>query len=781
VFDLIVIESPNKAKKISGYAGGVRVVATVGHFLDLPVKDLAVDLVTLEPRFEVTERGRKVVPEIRKAAAGKRVCVATDPDREGYAIGHHVWEEVRKGAKSVFRAEIREITAKGVASALAAAVPFEETNTHQYDAFLGRRVADRLVGYLLSPAASRTLGRGFSVGRVQSPAVRLVVERERAIRAFVPEPYWLLEATLAKGDATFKALHAGGPFKELAAAQAVLAKVEPAPIATVTSVEEKVARQSPRPPFTTSDLLATASAKLRIPPERTMKLAQELFENALITYHRTDSVRLADDFISEARSWIGSAFGADFVPDGHRRHRSKGSQAEAHEAIRPTALRPVSEWGRAVAAERLTEEHARLYDLVCRRTLASQMADALFDSVTILLDIASEPFKAKGRTPRFAGFLALYGEDEERKAQKETDGGTPGAGEDEEEQGTLPRVEKGEEVEKTGAELVGKETRPPGRYSEGTLVKALEKLGIGRPSTWSTIVRTVKDREYVSLAKGKLVPTDRGERIVDFLAERFEWVVDYAMTRRMEERLDEVEEKGADWKAFAREVASRCPADAGPRRSRSGGAEGDGAKAAPRKAAAGKSPSGKGRAGKVGAGKGGARSSSAGGESAGNGASVDSPAAPIGGDGPTEKQLSFARDLSERHGEAIPEEALSSKRLIGKWIDEILAAHPKGKGKGAPKGRGRGGSPPSAGGAGRGRGKGKGPATAARRPRGGKGAPPSDGAGTGGAAAGAPSGRPLSPKQLNVIRLFAPPEVQAKVAAGDASAGRAFLDLHFGK
>jgi len=667
--DVIVIESPNKIKKIGAIVKGARILATVGHFKDLPADEMGVDLDTMEPKFIHSKGKKNVSDEIKKAAEGNKVYIATDPDREGYAIGTHVWEEIKRKASSVHRLEIREITEKGVKEAFAKSVLFSKTNQNLYGAFLGRRVGDRIVGYIVSPIACRALRGKYSVGRVQSPAVRLVVERDREIRKFVAEPYWVVHVLLEKNSVRFKAFHADGNIKNKARADAILARVLPATRATATGVEEKVTRQSPKPPFTTPDLQATAGAQLRFPTDRTMKLAQDLFENALITYHRTDSVRIADDFVAEIRDLIRSSYGPDFLPADPRRHKSKASQAEAHEAIRPTSMHPLSDCDRIVRGEGLSDDHVRLYDLVYKRAVASQMADALFDSTTLAFDVAGEPFKAKGRVVKFEGFLKLYSDAEEIKADKETAGGAaPSAPEDEEQR--LPKVAKGEDVPKVGHDLEEKQTKPPGRYSEGTLVKTLERLGIGRPSTYASIVRTIKDREYVEIAKGKIQSTPKGEAIVDFLSRCYGWIVDYDMTRNMEEKLDEVEEKGTDWKTFARDLKERTVSLAAEEEIKG----------------------------------------------AGGGAAEGQP---------SEKQVKFAKTLSERHSIALPENLLSDRHGLSKWIDGVLKSAPKEE----P------GSRPTA---------------------------------------------PLSEKQMAVVERNATEDVKTKVKNGDIAAGRAFLDEFFG-
>lgn len=540
---LVIVESPTKAKKIRGMINAT-VIATMGHFKDLPSGELAVDLETYQPTFKIAAGKGDVLKRIKTAAKGDQVIVASDPDREGYAIGMMLYEEVKKLATSVKRAEIHEVTEKGVKSALAAAVSFEKTNRGLYNAFLGRRVGDRLVGYILSPQASNTLHGTFSVGRVQSPAVRLVVDREREIRNFRPEPYWVLSIDLEKDARAFKASYAGGKFIDKAQTSSILQAVTVAGTAKVLVVETKETKQNAKAPFTTVDLQATANSQLKIGTERTMQLAQQLFEAGLISYHRTDSVRLADEFIAEIRDYIQKTMGGNYLPPSPIAHKSKNSQADAHEAIRPTHMHNPLDIPTLIAREGLTAEHERLYTLIFRRAVASQMAAAIFDATTALFDCAGHQFKATGRVQKFDGFLAIYSE---QKETEETDGAADQ---------NLPTLIQGETVKKTGENLAEKMTTPPARWTEGSLVKELERLGIGRPSTYASIMAVITRRGYVVIKKGKLESAPPGEQLVDHLKATSSWVIDYGMTKEMEAYLDHVEanENGATWQAFTREL-----------------------------------------------------------------------------------------------------------------------------------------------------------------------------------------------------------------------------------
>jgi DNA topoisomerase I len=596
---LIIVESPTKARKIQSILKS-KTMSTVGHFKDLPESSIGVDLQSYEPTFVYHEKKKNLPRELRDAAKGETVMLAGDPDREGYAISSHIFEEVKSVAKACLRMEIFEVTEKGLRDSLARAVPFEQTNAGLYHAFLGRRIGDRLVGYLLSPLASRELHGKFSVGRVQSPAVRLIVDREREIRAFQSTLYWILSIRLDKDGTQFLARHVRGKFEIQADAQAIIDAICAQSHALAERVERKEARQSPKPPFTTVDLQAAAAARLKISPEQTMKLAQSLFDQGLITYHRTDSVRMADEFIQEIRAFLTGTLGAAYLPPKPNQHKSKNSQAEAHEGIRPTHMHSLSEISALISRERLTPEHGRLYDLIFRRAVASQMAQAVYDATTMLFDVAGEKFKATGRVLKFDGFLKVYSEAEEEKERR---------GEEDPLQ-ALPPVVAGELVPKLGESLEEKKTKPPGRFTFGSLVKELERLEIGRPSTYAAITKNIADRGYVREEKGKVVPLPPGETLVDYLREKHPWVIDYDLTRRMEGFLDLVVENKETWQRFCRGVH-----------------------------------------GKMGYAK---------------------PQERGEGGGPSEGQLRYARALAEKQGTSIPEATLASGRELSAWIDAAL-------------------------------------------------------------------------------------------------------------
>jgi len=594
---LIIVESPTKARKIQSILK-VKTLSTVGHFKDLPDATMGVDLKTYQPSFVYHDKKKNLPRELREAAKGETVMLAGDPDREGYAISSHIYDEVKAVAKACLRMEIYEVTEKGLKESIARAVPFQETNAGLYHAFLGRRIGDRLVGYLLSPMASRELAGKFSVGRVQSPAVRLVVDREREIRAFVSTLYWVLGIRLEKDGTQFLARHVRGRFDLLPDARAIIDAIGSRSHALAEKVEKKQARQSPKPPFTTVDLQAAAAARLKFTPEHTMRLAQALFDHGLITYHRTDSVRMADDFIAEIRSFLTQALGSDYLPPKPHQYKSKNSQAEAHEGIRPTHMHSLADLNPMISKEALTPEHARLYDLIFRRAVASQMAQALYDATSMLFDVAGEKFKATGRVLRFDGFLRVYAEAEEERERK-----------DEDPVQTLPAVVPGEQVLKLGENLEEKKTKPPGRFTFGSLVKELEKLEIGRPSTYASITKNIEDRGYVREEKGKVVPLPPGETLIDYLREKHGWVIDYELTSRMEGFLDLVVDNKETWQRFCRGVHAKMGFAAPPERGAGGG--------------------------------------------------------------PSEGQLRYSSALAQRDGLTIPESVLKSGRELSLWIEGV--------------------------------------------------------------------------------------------------------------
>ncbi len=576
---LVIVESPSKAKTINKYLGtGYKVLASVGHIKDLPKKGLGVDIENdFEPTYEVMPGKEKVVKEIKDAAKdAETVYIATDPDREGEAIGRHIADVVKSGRgqskKTVFRVMFNEITKNAVQEAFNSPGTI---NDNLVDAQQARRVLDRLVGYKVSPLLWDKVRRGLSAGRVQTVAVRLVVEREREIQAFVKTEYWSIIANLsAKLPPAFDArlykiadqtVKLSGfdqgvkknefHIKDEASAKKILAELEGAKY-IVSDVTTKEKKRNPVPPFITSKLQQEASRKLRFSAKRTMQIAQKLYEGkdigregavGLITYMRTDSTRVADSALGEVRDFIVQQYGEKYLPERAIYYRSKKDAQDAHEAIRPTS----ADRSPDKVAPYLDKDELALYRLIWQRFVASQMMPAIFDQTTI--DIAAGQkylFRATGSVLKFDGFLAVY---EEGKDEKDED--------DEERAAKLPKVEKGEELKLNSLTPNQHFTDPPPRYTEATLVKALEEKGIGRPSTYASIMSVIQDREYVQKIEGRFHPTELGAIVNDLLVESFADLFNVEYTARMEEELDEVEDGKLKWTEALRGFYSKFTVD----------------------------------------------------------------------------------------------------------------------------------------------------------------------------------------------------------------------------
>jgi DNA topoisomerase-1 len=573
---LVIVESPAKARTINKYLGKQYVVkASLGHVKDLPKRDLAVDVENgFRPRYELIDGKKKLVQELRDAAKRvESVYLAADPDREGEAICWHLQEELtpKKSAKSdvnggpkIYRVMFNEITKKSIQRA------FEQpaqVNINLVDAQQARRVLDRLVGYKISPLLWDKVRRGLSAGRVQTVALRLVVEREREIRAFVTEEYWTLDANLAAKkaphfDARLFRIGQDTPrIPDQAASDALLADLDGRAF-IVKSVGTKEKKRNPVAPFITSTLQQESSRKLRFSVKRTMTLAQQLYEGVelgkegavgLITYMRTDSTRISDDAVTEAREFIGGKFGPQYVPAAPNIYKSKKGAQDAHEAIRPTsATRTPDE-----VAPFLAEDQLKLYRLIWMRFIASQMNPAVFDQTTIDVSVNGRngvdyTFRATGSVMKFDGFLAVY---EEGKDQKDD--------EDEELKHKLPVVTEGEELKIRAMKPEQHFTEPPPRYNEATLVKKLEADGVGRPSTYASILSTIQEREYVTKEGGKFRPTELGMVVTDLLLESFNDIFDVRYTARMEQELDEIEDGKLDWREAMGEFYERFMKDLG--------------------------------------------------------------------------------------------------------------------------------------------------------------------------------------------------------------------------
>jgi DNA topoisomerase-1 len=579
---LVIVESPAKAKTINKYLGrNYSVKASLGHVKDLPKKDLGVvlpkngnsksDSRYFEPTYEIIPGKAKVINELKKSAkAAEAIYLATDPDREGEAIAAHLAEVLSEnGAKQktkakadrtrrkIYRVWFHEITPKAIQAAFERA---GQINQNLVDAQQARRVLDRLVGYQISPLLWEKVRRGLSAGRVQTVALRLIVEREREIRAFVPKEYWTIHAQLAASEPPVfeaKLVKYKGEDLEIpneAEARRILQALEHA-VWQVSSVERKEKRRHPAPPFTTSKLQQEAYNKLRFTAKRTMALAQRLYEGVelgeegsvgLITYMRTDSVRVSNDALAAVREHIASAYGHGYLPAKPNLYKSKKSAQEAHEAIRPTDVTRTPE----AVKPYLEEDLWKLYRLIWQRFVASQMVPAVFDQTTIDVAAGDYTFRATGSVLKFDGFLAVY-----QEAREETDT------EAEEEGRTLPQVREGERLRLEALRPEQHFTEPPPRYTEATLVKTLEEKGIGRPSTYATIISTIVEREYVTREQGRFAPTLLGEKVNDLLVKSFEDIFDVTFTARMEEELDEIEEGKLPWKQSVKEFYERFEKD----------------------------------------------------------------------------------------------------------------------------------------------------------------------------------------------------------------------------
>jgi len=563
---VVIVESPAKARTIQKYLGkGYKVASSMGHVRDLPKSGLAIDIEhDFTPSYEIVKP--KVVSELSQVVRNaEAVYLATDPDREGEAIAWHITQAVKLPKKTpVYRVVFQEITRNAVQQALQQP---RQINHNLVEAQQARRVLDRLVGYQLSPLLWDKVKRGLSAGRVQSVAVRLIVEREREIERFQPQEYWTIEADLLKEGGIaprdlFRAvlIERGGKKLEKFSierreqAEEIVSELHGATF-TVARMTRRDKRRTPPPPFITSTLQQEAARKLGFSAKKTMMLAQRLYEGVdiggedgivgLITYMRTDSVQVAAEAQAEAREVIAQRFGNEYLPDQPPVYKTKAKGAqEAHEAIRPTSSARLPE----LLSEKLERDLWRLYDLIWKRFIASQMAPAVFDSTTV--DIAASPvianapaylFRATGSVLKFPGFLAVY--------NVSLDEGE----EDEDSERRLPPLTEGEMLQLVELLPLQHFTEPPPRYTEASLVKELERLGIGRPSTYATILSTIQEREYVEMVDKKLIPTTLGRIVTDLLVEHFGNIVDYDFTSALEQQLDDIAEGSKKWVPVLRE------------------------------------------------------------------------------------------------------------------------------------------------------------------------------------------------------------------------------------
>ncbi len=563
---LVIVESPSKSKTLKKYLGAdYEILASYGHVRDLEPKTGAVDTIDFSMKYQVIERNAKHVEAIVKAAKkADEVLLATDPDREGEAISWHISEilKERKVKTPMKRVAFYEITESAVQDAVRNP---REIASDLVDAQQARRALDYLVGFNLSPLLWKKISPGLGAGRVQSPALRMIVEREQEIEAFVAREYWTMHLDTHKGTQTFSArmTHFKGEklnqfsVEHEARSKEWLATLEGRE-ACVMSVEKKHRARHAAPPFTTSTLQQAGVRQLGMTTDRVMRTAQQLYEGVdlgegpvgLITYMRTDSVNLAQEAITDIRKHVSAHFDKDFLPPTAQQYKAKTKNAqEAHEAVRPTSITRTPDSVR----ERLSHDQARLYELIWKRTVASQMTAAQFDTVAADITVGEATFRATGQTLAFAGFLAVYQED------------------DEEEESKLPPLKEGETLPVD--RLYGEQhfTQPPPRFTEASLVKALEEYGIGRPSTYASIISTLQDREYVVLEKKRFQPTDIGRLVNCFLTRHFNHYVDYDFTAKMEDKLDDISNGkrvwsrflGEFWKEFDNELKSKQDVERG--------------------------------------------------------------------------------------------------------------------------------------------------------------------------------------------------------------------------
>lgn len=558
--NLVIVESPTKARKLKGYLGNeYRIEASVGHIRDLPKKNIGVDInKNFEPTYEVSPDKSKVIDVLKKAAKdAQRIYLATDPDREGEAIAWHIKHILEEAAKNkangkFVRATFHEITKSAVTEAIAKPTSI---NMDLVDAQQARRVVDRLVGYQVSPVLWKKVRRGLSAGRVQSVALRMIVEREREIEAFKPDEYWEVDVAISMEslgkhkvfleDNKFelptdsliaRAFQVNGkkyePVKESDVTD--LISMFPEASYTIESVEKKERKRQSLPPFTTSTLQQSAANRLGYSSKQTMRLAQQLYEEGLITYHRTDSINLSQQAIDMARGYIKTVYGDQYLPAKPRIFSNKSKNAqEAHEAVRVTDIKLTGDTVIGTAA-RMTPQHAKLYDLIWRRFVASQMPEAIYDQTTLVIEatpqtsshIKTVSLRSTGSVLKFDGWMKLFTASEDV---------------------ILPNLNKGDTVHYLDHNAAQKFTQPPPRYNDASLVKELEKRGIGRPSTYASIISVIEDRGYVNRDAKRFVATPVGMTVSDFLLQHFPNFMEYEFTAEMEEDLDRISRGEKQW------------------------------------------------------------------------------------------------------------------------------------------------------------------------------------------------------------------------------------------
>lgn len=539
---LVVIEAPAKRETLKKYLGnGYEVFATKGHIRDLPVKSFAIDLNNnYEPHYEINPDKKELIADLRrKADKADEVLIATDPDREGEAISWHVAHVLGLDPSTKCRIQFNEISKKAVEKALKEP---RAIDLNLVDAQQARRVMDRMVGYKVSPIISKKIAPKLSAGRVQSVALKLVVDREIEIENFKPEEYWNISALHKKGEVSFKSALANYKNKKIKVenkeqVDKILAEINGQDFVVETIKKTKTKSHAPAP-FTTSTMQQDAGNKLKMSLKKITSCAQELYEGveikgegkmALITYIRTDSTRVSADAQAACRDFVAQKYGKEFVPEKPNFYASKGNAQDAHEAIRPISMQMTPE----MVKDSLTKENYRLYKLIYERFMASQMIEAEYSNVNVSFKVGDYTFKATGKTLEFAGFTAVYKEYTEEDKEKDD--------------GKLPKMEEGEVVKANEIKTEQKFTKPPARYTETSLVKAMEEKGIGRPATYAATITILTARAYCDKEARFLVPTDLGRRITEYLDKFFSKVINVKFTAYMEGRLDDIAEDKDEW------------------------------------------------------------------------------------------------------------------------------------------------------------------------------------------------------------------------------------------
>ena len=543
--NLVIVESPAKAKTIGKYLGpGYEVIASKGHIRDLPEKQMGVEIKSkddIKVRYINIPGQADAIKKLKdRASRSEKIYLATDPDREGEAISWHLAKLLKLDMDDENRVTFGEITKKGIQTGMD---NVRKIDTDLVDAQQGRRVLDRILGYRLSPFLWKMSGRHLSAGRVQSVALKLIVDRHREILRFDPQEYWNITATLSPrgSNRKFKASYYGSNGKKKTVTDGERAekikKESEAAEFIIKKVTKGEKRRVPAPPFSTSTLQQEASRKLGFNARRTMSTAQDLYEGmnvegygtiGLITYMRTDSLRISDEAYYAARSFIKESYGDKYIPPYRRNYKSRTNSQDAHEAIRPTNVQITPE----IAKKSLPQDAARLYKLVWERFMASQMADCIQETVNVDIDAANHQYKASGYTVLFNGYTVLYEEGTDEKKEKET---------------ALPPLDESTQLKLRSLETEQKFTQPPSEYTEATLIKALEENGIGRPSTYAPTISTLEDRRYVEKTDKKLIPTELGETVTDLLGEYFSNIVNVKFTAQMEDSLDRIASGDMKW------------------------------------------------------------------------------------------------------------------------------------------------------------------------------------------------------------------------------------------